>query len=362
MTASDMVRGWCPSLFRPMESGDGWLARVRPQAGIVSADLAIAVADAAGRFGNGVIEVTNRANIQIRGLQPATIALFTDAIEAAGGAAGEGAFVLVSPLLGADPTLAADTADMTAAVIDALHGLDLPAKFGTVIDGGGALPLTGIDLDITIRHRDEQWFVNGAVCAAEHIAARIQALAGHTARVSTRAGHAPKPGYHTGGFVLLAPAFGQMTAEAFAALARLAQTYGDGRLRPTPWKSLCIAGVAPLQAAALLETAARLGFITDAEDGRLSIATCAGAPACARGEVQTHPAATELARLRSACDSPLHLSGCAKGCAHPGAASITLVGRAGFFDVIRNGKASDLPSICHQPLAQIAALMHSLPP
>ncbi|MCB8879813.1 hypothetical protein ACELLULO517_06170 [Acidisoma cellulosilytica] len=414
MTDADLIRGWCPSLFRPMESGDGWLARVRPVAGVISAGLALAVADAAIRFGNGIIEVTNRANIQIRGLKPTTIAPFTAAIEEAGGAAGEGFLGLISPLLGADPTMAPDTAAVMEAVKAALVALDrvgprnksadddsarddpaeddsadaerkapcappavargpdprvypfgrpdnLPAKFGIVIDGGGALQLTGISLDVTIRFVQGLWQVNGEACAPEDIPERVQALAGHTTRVTTRTGPAPKPGYHAQSFTLVMPAFGQMTAEAFAGLARLAQSQGDGNLRPTPWKSLCIAGVAPEDAPPLLRQAERLGFITGPDDGRLSITTCAGAPACIRGEVETHPAAAELARHRQAGDSRIHLSGCVKGCAHPGAAPITLVGRAGRFDLIRDGRTSDMPSIRHQTLAQIAALGQSLP-
>ncbi|MCB8875692.1 hypothetical protein [Acidisoma silvae] len=365
MTAPDMVRGWCPSLFRPMESGDGWLARVRPQAGCISADLALAVAEAAARFGNGIIEVTNRANIQIRGLQPATIAPFTDAIEAAGGAAGEGSRLLVSPLLGADPTMAADTVQIGNAVTHALHDMALAPKFGIVLDGGGALPLTGIGLDITIRYRESGWQMNGEACAPGDIAARIQALAGQTARVITRAGAAPKPGYHADSFALVAPAFGQMTAAAFGGLARLAQTHGDGHLRPTPWKSLCIAGVRSGDATGLLASAQSLGFITTADDGRLSIVTCAGQPACARGEVETHMAAAMLAQHRRASDSLIHLSGCAKGCAHPGKAPLTLIGRDGLFDLVHDGGTADMPAKCHltlaQTLAQIAAVMHSLP-
>ena len=37
----------------------------------------------------------------------------------------------------------------------------------------------------------------------------------------------------------------------------------------------------------------------------------------------------------------LHVSGCAKGCAHPGAADVTLVATAAGFDLIRGGTAAD---------------------
>lgn len=366
MISEDLIRGWCPSLFRPMESGDGWLARVRPQAGSVAADLAVAVADAADRFGNGVIEITNRGNIQIRGLTSEAIAPFTAAIEAAGGAAGEGSRVLVSPLLGADSTLPSGLLEVAAEVDRALSATHLPAKFGIVLDGGGALPLTGISLDVTIRCVSGQWLVNDEPCAPGAIASEVSRLARQgTARISIRSGAAPRPGFHAmgdSGFVLVTPAFGQMTAAAFAGLARIAARDGDGKLRPTPWKSLCIAGVASAHATQVVNEASALGLITAPGDGRLSIVTCAGAPACARGAVETHAAARFLARTRRAGDAPLHLSGCAKGCAHPGAASVTLVGRAARFDLIRDGKPQDMPAHRDLTLAEIPALMQSLLP
>ena len=34
MTAAPAIKGWCPTLLSPMQSGDGWLARVKPSAGM----------------------------------------------------------------------------------------------------------------------------------------------------------------------------------------------------------------------------------------------------------------------------------------------------------------------------------------
>ena len=68
MTAAPAIKGWCPTLLSPMQSGDGWLARVKPSAGVLSAAAARLIADAARRHGNGHIDLTSRANLQIRGL------------------------------------------------------------------------------------------------------------------------------------------------------------------------------------------------------------------------------------------------------------------------------------------------------
>ena len=41
------VQGWCPGALRPMQSGDGLVVRVRPQAGRLTAAQAAGIANAA---------------------------------------------------------------------------------------------------------------------------------------------------------------------------------------------------------------------------------------------------------------------------------------------------------------------------
>ena len=363
MTAADLRRGWCPSLLRPMESGDGWLVRVRPRAAVITAAVARAVAEAATAFGNGRIEITNRANLQIRGLRPETIPLFVAAMEAVG-AAEDGPSILMSPLTGADPGIAAET----LAIADAIAGarIALPAKFGFLIDGGGALPLTGLSLDITLRAEDGHWRLNEVEVPAGEAASRALALARTTRLRSRRNACPPALGFHRyaeggEGAVLIAPAFGQLQASQLAGLADLAERWGDGSLRPTPWKSLAIAGVAARDQGFLRDQAHRLRIISEPADRRLGIVTCVGAPACTRGEIDTHTAATALAEARGPRAPLLHLSGCAKGCAHPGPAPVTLVGESGRLALIRDGRPGDPPVARGLTLAQSVALMQSVP-
>ncbi len=76
-------RGWCPGLTRPMPTGDGLLARVHPPLGILTLDQARAVAEGARLFGNGHLDLTARANLQIRGVSEATRAPLATATAAA---------------------------------------------------------------------------------------------------------------------------------------------------------------------------------------------------------------------------------------------------------------------------------------
>ena len=83
------------------------------------------------------------------------------------------------------------------------------------------------------------------------------------------------------------------------------------------------------RASAFAAAAEQLGFIVRADDPRRHVVACAGAPICA----SAHIAARALAPLIAAAAAPhldgsftIHISGCAKGCAHPAPAALTVVG------------------------------------
>ncbi|KKB08405.1 hypothetical protein VE25_18925, partial [Devosia geojensis] len=76
-------RGACPTLRQPMPTGDGLLARFRPVDSTLSLPALAAIARAAEVHGNGLIEITQRGSLQVRGLSPETSAPFARAIVAA---------------------------------------------------------------------------------------------------------------------------------------------------------------------------------------------------------------------------------------------------------------------------------------
>ncbi len=165
--ARAMVRGSCPGALRPMESGDGLIVRVRPRAGTLSVVAAVALARAAARFGNGHVDLTRRANLQIRGVTANALPGLQAAIDDLGllDASPEAEAVrniIVSPLAGADPSEVLDVRPIALALerlIAADAGLwRLPTKFGFVVDGGGALSLADERADIRLEavRRDGQ--------------------------------------------------------------------------------------------------------------------------------------------------------------------------------------------------------------
>ena len=56
----------------------------------------------------------------------------------------------------------------------------------------------------------------------------------------------------------------------------------------------------------------------------------------------------------------IHLSGCAKACAHPHAAPVTLVARNGRYDLVRDGVASAPPALRDLSLEQAAEHARSI--
>ena len=83
-------------------------------------------------------------------------------------------------------------------------------------------------------------------------------------------------------------------------------------------------------------------FITRADDPILRVVACSGAPRCREAHADTRAIAAALAP-HIVPGTRLHVSGCAKGCAHAGPASITLVATSEGFDLVRCGSTRDVP-------------------
>jgi precorrin-3B synthase len=416
MTAAPAIKGWCPTLLAPMHSGDGWLARVKPSAGVITAAAARVIAHGASRHGNGHIDLTTRGNLQVRGLSPRSAELVAEIILAEGLASADPAIeavrnVMASPLGPDDPSATFDSHTL-AREIEAMLAAEtalraLPAKVCMLVDGGGALPLTDVTADIMVRAHGDALAIqlDGSTLAAlttrRMLAETVKALALAFLRLSrdrrepprrmaallreigeaavfatagltpvamprdrnvlsrTPIGFVPLPAPAAGCFGVGLP-FGRIEADALIGLAELSERHGDGTLRATPWRALLLAGIAVTDTHRLAAEVEALGLIADAADPRLSIFACVGAPACSSASVDARGDANRLAAALPIMEGRrLHVSGCIKSCAHRGAASLTLVGRDGRYDLIRDGGASGKPALTGLAIAEIIALLQS---
>ena len=145
------VKGWCPTACLPMMSGDGLLVRVKPAYGRLTAAELTDLADLSETYGNAMVDLTSRANLQLRGVSEQGCPALVCALQAAG---------LVRPGQKADQlnlTLAPFTdknslgwrcAASLYAAADDLPAL--PPKFGFCIDCGDKRYLTGASGDLFI--------------------------------------------------------------------------------------------------------------------------------------------------------------------------------------------------------------------
>src|SRR5262249_60297994 len=113
-----------------------------------------ALCTAARSAGKGVIEITSRGSIQIRGLTEASVKSFAAAVARIDLAFGEGPPVLSDPLAGLAPQEAVDAsaiaADLRRAIAAAVFALDIGPKVSVAIDGGGVLHLDAVAADVPL--------------------------------------------------------------------------------------------------------------------------------------------------------------------------------------------------------------------
>jgi precorrin-3B synthase len=116
------------------------------------------------------------------------------------------------------------------------------------------------------------------------------------------------------------------------------------RLRPAPHRVLLLIGIGRQDAEMLAGRLEQLGFITRPDDPRRRVVACPGKPACASGLMAARALAAEIAPRLPPSRAIIHVSGCAKGCAHPVPAALTIVGTERGCGIIERGDARALPS------------------
>jgi precorrin-3B synthase len=398
------VKGWCPGALRPMESGDGLIVRLKLTGGIVDVSLAERIARWSSQWGNGQIDLSSRSNLQLRGLTIQHLPKLHDGLTEAGlldhsQSAEAVRNVISSPLAGLDPAAVLDIRPIVKSLEQRLAGdaslHALPDKFGYAVDDGGLLGLAAVPADVRFvasQTGDGPAFtihLDGAPrnclgpCRPETVAEVAAALARVFLRLRTNsirrmrdlvaalgaetiAREAGLPlssmphnertarpaflGVHSFGtarFLGLGLPFGRTAARDFADLAFSAGTMGAHELRLTPWRAILIPVPSVEHARTLSAELERYSFILDPEDPRRRIAACPGAPSCERATTKVRNDAALLAATfagPSGSNTVIHISGCEKGCAHPRVAAVTLVGRDGRYDLVRNDVASGSPA------------------
>lgn len=335
----------------------------------------------------------------MRGLTELSTPLFAGAVAALDIDICENVPVIADPLVG-DPMALVDANALAADLRQAIAAAALPLapKVSVVVDGGGCLDLDALSADIRLRALATaegpklqialagdagSATPRGMIAPDEAVGAVLALLAliaarGPEARAAdllrapagSRSGNATAPlrprsdaiGRHAlkdAAFALgLGLAFGHAHAETLAELVRMAKTNGASWARPAPDRALLLGPLTQAHATAATREAEKLGFIVEAADPRRRIAACPGAPACAHGLIAARTLAAEIARRVPLPGDgiAIHVSGCAKGCAHQKAAPLTIIGTEQGCGIVRNGSAQSTPSAYTAPADLVGEL------
>ena len=389
-------RGACPALSAPMQTGDGLLVRLNPAAAGLSPRALIGLCEAALRHGNGVVEVTARGSLQIRGLTEVSAPLLASEVEALGVPVRTGVPVETGALAGLDPAEIADPTPLVERIRTAIESAGLAGRLGpkvsVVLDGGGRSGLEKVAADVRLTAKrceagvlwrlslagdaetakplslfSEEMACDATIAVLEAIAAlglaarardlpaalleELRSSESLEDAAERQAANNPtlldilslRDSRHALGVAL---PFGHTHAETLIGFAQQAEALEVSDIRFAPKRTILALCSASASALALRQHAERLGFVVDPSDPRIRIAACSGAPACASGHIAARDLAAEIASSNKDLfdDSlTLHISGCGKGCAQGAAASLTLVGSENGAGIVVGGTAKDLP-------------------
>lgn len=373
----------CPGVLRLHDAQDGALARVRLPGGRIGARSLEAIGEAAG-LGNGVVELTARASLQIRGL-PAGDAGRVTAILRAGALVPSPAHdrvrnILASPVAGRHPGAVAATDGIVTGLDRGLCAdpalASLPGRFLFAVDDGSGtlgrcvadvalvaerrgegrdagagfrLCLGGVATTLVVapreavetalraarrflelsRQTEEQaWRVSGLPGGARALASGLGLALLVRGQAPARPGGALEAGtlpqLDGRAAVTALPPLGRIDRGQLAGLAAVVRTAG-GELRLSPSRTVTVLDVDPARAPALTRRLAALGLVVALPSGWRRLSACAGMGACRHARADVRAAAARRAAVRGPRAPVEHWCACERRCGEPRGEGISVV-------------------------------------
>ncbi|GIF10053.1 precorrin-3B synthase [Actinoplanes teichomyceticus] len=372
----------CPGALRLHPAADGLLARVRLPGGALSGAQLRSLGELAEEFGDGRLELTSRANLQLRALRAEDAQALAARLRAAGllpsathdavrniaapPLADDGVRGLVAGLdaaVRADPRLAAlpgkflfaighvpltaDVAAVPAADPAGRAGEHYALRFGGHDTGLRVSPTAVVPALLAGAHA---FLAERAAQRTGAAAAwRLRELADGPARVSARVaealGLAPagvpaaavvevlEPGELVGVVIRN----GQVAAGALVPLGRLesvqTRVLQDAeRLVVTPWRGVLATDLTADGAAAWTARMAAAGLVVTATSRWTGVTACAGRPGCARSLADVRADAEAATRFVDGL--PAHWVGCGRACGSPAGRHVRVEATAAGYRIV----------------------------
>ena len=353
--------GWCPFYNKAFLAKDGYLLRITPKKSALSYNKAVNLCELSLSMGNGLLDLTNRGNIQIRGIKKQNIEkLSKELIKKEITIENDKVKIIISPFwVKNDDNINFSNIFTSKNPYSPLS----PDKFSIAIDLGTSPVLRDVISDIRLEKTDKGekiLYVDGSklgrVINEQNILSYTTELIElynhciskytHIKRMScivkynllpkkwmqipiVKSSRTEFPNLKKFERLYIAK-YGRIDAALFLDFIKTAE---PTNIRFTPFKSFIFENSKNVKQSA---------FNSVGNNYEIKVYSCPGSASCSSSSINTHKLADRLSHLRY---NKIHISGCKKGCALSKAADLTLVGNNGLIDVIFNGKASDKPDI-----------------
>ncbi|MFE9747652.1 hypothetical protein ACFYOT_22340 [Saccharothrix saharensis] len=326
----------CPGAVDVHQAADGGLARVRVPGGTLSAAQVDVLRTAAIELGDGVLELTSRANLQLRGLAPGA--------EHELGARLRDAGLLPSMTHERMRNVVAAPLEDNQALVDAIDAAlcgvpelaSLPGRFLVTVGGavsglagdiglvGDALFLAGHDSGLRVADPV------AAVVAAARVFGEIRGEAWRLSEVDggvrkiTAALGVPGDARIEPGVTPVAPGAHGPVVVAGVPLGRWdARLLAGVPVRLTPWRSVVLPAGSDTS-----------GLFTSPDSPWHGVSACTGRPGCAKSLADVRADATRWVETRTA-PGRAHWSGCARRCGRPAGDVVEFVATGDAYEEIR---------------------------
>jgi precorrin-3B synthase len=379
---------FCPGVLHAVQAKDGLLIRIRVPGGLIEANQLRTIADLSRSFADGTIEITSRANLQLRAIRNQDLSHIIESISSAGLLPSPQhdrvRNIVTSPIAGLDSEEFIDPRPLIHELDRRLQAdtvfVNLHPKFSFAIHGGpkrfghdtadvsldavnlGAAPylrfsLGGVSSGFVVKPGDAVDCVLATARMCIELAKEsflpvrgkaVVAIPGAMERILDALSHMLQPSplsmpASTVNEALLGicptPQASRVSIIPSVPLGRLtpahanyladASTEWEGDLRLAPWRGVVLGSIPKSAADNIVGQLRAIGLSCEGRDGFQGIAACAGITGCDASLADVRGDAASLAQrlLGHAVPSgwTVNLSGCDKQCARRHGATAELV-------------------------------------
>ena len=379
---------FCPGILHAVPAKDGLLLRIRVPGGLIRSSQLRALAELSAKLSDGQIEITSRANIQLRAIKSRDLDMAVEHLTSVNLLPSREhdrvRNIIASPLTGLDSAELLDTRPLVHALDERITAdsalLELHPKFSVALDGGGRwfsretddLAMRAVEIEgvpyfhlsigglptgkgVTIDQAVDCIFDTARAClriarqfdlpvrgrriaaVPDAISCLMEFLSGVSVPCPTPKDFKVEVEWPVGviptrqtGLVSVIPSIplGRLQAAQAKSISDIAEDC-DASLRLAPWHGIVLGGIRERSANSVIAKLQADGMSLDANDGYQGLSTCAGIDGCEASLADVRADAHSLARQLAGMDRKpgwtANISGCEKQCAMRNGATADLV-------------------------------------